>query len=214
MALAVTAMIGSCLQRGNLRISRIVSMPSISGIMMSISTMSMSGSACSRRIASRPFSADTITMSCASSTVDSAKMLRMSSSTISTFLPASKPVGLMHGLHRAPLPLGHAGHAAMQEEGGGVDQLFRRLGDAQRERRRGRAPIRARGFRGRAVEQIGSCRVAAGRPSTISATSWRPKPATLPSVTRQSMSRRPGRAGSRRRFPRSPTSTSPPRAAT
>ena len=37
-------MIGRSLQRGILRISRIVSMPSISGIMMSISTMSMSGS--------------------------------------------------------------------------------------------------------------------------------------------------------------------------
>ena len=44
MALAVTAMIGRSLQAGILRISRIVSMPSISGIMMSISTMSMSGS--------------------------------------------------------------------------------------------------------------------------------------------------------------------------
>ena len=70
-------------------------MPSISGIMMSISTMSMSGSVCRMRIASRPLSAETITMSCSSSTVDSAKMLRMSSSTISTFLPAQQLVGLV-----------------------------------------------------------------------------------------------------------------------
>ncbi len=40
-------------------------------------------------MASRPLSAEEITMSCSSSTVDSAKMLRMSSSTISTFLPDS-----------------------------------------------------------------------------------------------------------------------------
>jgi hypothetical protein len=89
IALAVTATIGRFLPRGSLRISFIVAMPSISGIMMSISTMSMLGSDSTRRIASRPLSAETITMPWSSSTVASAKMLRMSSSTISAFLPSS-----------------------------------------------------------------------------------------------------------------------------
>ena len=43
MALAVTAMIGRLLNCGSLRITRIVSRPSISGIMMSIRTMSIVG---------------------------------------------------------------------------------------------------------------------------------------------------------------------------
>ncbi len=66
-----------------------VAMPSSSGIMMSISTMSMVGSVPTRRIASRPLSAETMIIPWSSSTVASAKMLRMSSSTISTFLPSS-----------------------------------------------------------------------------------------------------------------------------
>ena len=69
--------------------TRIVSRPSISGIMMSISTMSMSGSAWRILMASRPVSAETITMLRHSRMLVNAKMLRMSSSTISTFLPAS-----------------------------------------------------------------------------------------------------------------------------
>ncbi len=89
IALAVTATIGSSRPRGSLRISCMVAMPSISGIMMSISTMSIVGSSCTRRIASRPLSADTITMPSSSSTVASAKMLRMSSSTISALRPLS-----------------------------------------------------------------------------------------------------------------------------
>ena len=44
VAFAVTATIGRFLSRGTFRISRIVSMPSISGIMMSMSTISTSGS--------------------------------------------------------------------------------------------------------------------------------------------------------------------------
>ena len=89
MALAVTATIGRFLPCGSLRISFMVAMPSISGIMMSISTTLICGSLATRLIASRPLSDQTMSMPCSSSTVASAKMLRMSSSTISTRLPAS-----------------------------------------------------------------------------------------------------------------------------
>ena len=89
IAFAVTAMIGRSFFSCSLRISRIVVMPSMSGIMMSISTMSMVGSSFTRRIASRPLFADTICIPWSCSTVESAKMLRMSSSTISAFLPSS-----------------------------------------------------------------------------------------------------------------------------
>ena len=52
-------------------------------------------------IASRPFSADTICMSCSSSTLVSAKMLRMSSSTISTLLPGERLVDRAESLRIA-----------------------------------------------------------------------------------------------------------------
>src|SRR2546428_485472 len=57
--------------------------------MMSISTTSTSGWAWSRAMASRPVSAERMTMLRHSSTLDTAKMLRMSSPTIRTFLPSS-----------------------------------------------------------------------------------------------------------------------------
>ena len=88
MALAVTAMIGRFLSAGTLRISRMVSKPSISGIMMSMSTASISDCFCSKSIASRPLPADMTIMPCSSKTVDKAKMLRISSSTIRIFLSA------------------------------------------------------------------------------------------------------------------------------
>ena len=87
IAFAVTAMIGR--SRRILRASRMVAMPSISGIMMSISTMSMCPGPDIRRSASRPLPAESTAMLCSSSTLLSAYMLRMSSSTISTFLPSS-----------------------------------------------------------------------------------------------------------------------------
>jgi hypothetical protein len=55
-------------------------------------------------IASRPLSAQTMSMPCSSSTVASAKMLRMSSSTISTRLPASGLADSYTFLDAAALP--------------------------------------------------------------------------------------------------------------
>ena len=91
MDFAVTAMIGRSEPRSSLRISLMVVMPSISGIMMSISTMSMCASRRTMSIASRPLLAETTSMPSSSSTVASAKMLRMSSSTSSArFLSSTR----------------------------------------------------------------------------------------------------------------------------
>jgi hypothetical protein len=57
MAFAVTAMSGKREKRFMARICRMTSYPSSSGIMMSFSTISMSGVVCSRRMASLPVSA-------------------------------------------------------------------------------------------------------------------------------------------------------------
>jgi len=78
-------------------------------------------------------SAETITMSWSSRTVDSAKMLRMSSSTISTFLPGSTRAEECRFFQHLPLALGQLGHAAVQEEADLVQQPLRRVGLAHRE---------------------------------------------------------------------------------
>ena len=78
-------------------------------------------------------------MSCSSSTVDSAKMLRMSSSTISTFLPASDLVGLVQLLERAALALGQLADVAVQEERRLVEQPLERARLAQRDSARASA---------------------------------------------------------------------------
>ena len=67
----------------------IVSYPSISGIIISISTIATSGVDSSVAIASRPVPALSTVIPRRSSTLLSAKIFRMSSSTTSTFLPTS-----------------------------------------------------------------------------------------------------------------------------
>ena len=83
-------------------------------------------------IASRPLSAETISMSCSSSTVESAKMLRMSSSTIKTFLPCQYLVRLMQVVKDLPFGFGQLGNLAMQEESAQIEQPFVRSGPASR----------------------------------------------------------------------------------
>ena len=89
MALAVTAMMGRSLNFPVLRIACIVLYPSMSGIMMSMRTTSMPGFDWSISIASLPVSAEMTCICRRSRTLVIAKMLRMSSSTMSTRLPAS-----------------------------------------------------------------------------------------------------------------------------
>jgi hypothetical protein len=82
-------MIGRSLNLPVLRIACMVSCPSMPGIMMSISTMSTPGVEASFSMASWPVSAEMTSMRWRSRTLVIAKMFRMSSSTISTFLPES-----------------------------------------------------------------------------------------------------------------------------
>src|ERR1700733_6577708 len=89
IAFAVNAIIGKRRNAGFCRITCMVSYPSISGIMMSISTIATSGVDSSVEIASRPVPAVRTTMPRRSSTLLSAKMLRTSSSTTSTLRPTS-----------------------------------------------------------------------------------------------------------------------------
>ena len=62
-----------------------------------------------------------------SSTLDSAKMLRTSSSTTSTFLPMQVLVGAVQPLERLALGLGQVGDHAMQEQRRLVEQAIGRL---------------------------------------------------------------------------------------
>ena len=78
------------------------------GIMMSISTRSMSGSSATCSIASWPVPAVITPMPWRSSTLDSAKMLRTSSSTTSTRLPTQRLVGLVQALHHRCLAGGRS----------------------------------------------------------------------------------------------------------
>ena len=84
------------------------------------------------RIASRPLSAETIAISYSSSTVDRAKMLRMSSSTISTRLPARILSDWCSSMSSLPLGLGQLGDVAVQEEDAQVEQAVGRVGAADR----------------------------------------------------------------------------------
>src|SRR5581483_2304498 len=89
MAFAVSAIIGSRRRCAFCRITCIVSYPSISGIMISISTIAMSGVLSSIEIASRPVPAVSTVIPRRSKTLLSATMLRTSSSTTSTLRPTS-----------------------------------------------------------------------------------------------------------------------------
>src|SRR5215467_124875 len=89
IALAVSAMIGSRRNAGFSRITCIVWYPSISGIIMSIRTIAISGVDSSMATASRPVPAVRTDIPRRSNTLLSAKMFRTSSSTTNTFLPTS-----------------------------------------------------------------------------------------------------------------------------
>src|SRR6202790_4623844 len=89
IAFAVSAMIGNRRKDGFCRITCIVAYPSISGIMMSIKTIATSGVDSSMEMASRPVPAVNTAIPRRSNTLLRAKMLRMSSSTTSTFFPTS-----------------------------------------------------------------------------------------------------------------------------
>src|SRR6202140_447147 len=89
IAFAVSAMIGNRRNDGFCRMTCMVAYPSISGIMMSIKTMAPSGVDSSIEMASRPVPAVKTAIPRRSSTLLRAKMLRMSSSTTSTFFPTN-----------------------------------------------------------------------------------------------------------------------------
>ena len=89
MALAVTAIIGRVVFLCSLLIFCVVSYPSISGIIISISTMSISGLSVRMFMASCPLSAVMVWMLYFSNAVVNANRFRTSSSTTSTFLLAS-----------------------------------------------------------------------------------------------------------------------------
>ena len=71
--------------------------------------------------------ASTTCMPWRSSRLDSAKMLRTSSSTTSTFLPASASSRLVQALEHALLGRRQVGDHAVQEERGLVEQALGRL---------------------------------------------------------------------------------------
>ena len=106
IALAVTATIGRSLTRRNLaRLAHRVDAVHLRH--HDVHQHDVDAAAVSQHdaIASRPLSAEMTFMPCSSSTVASAKMLRMSSSTISTFFPASTGVGVCSVLDQAVLRL-------------------------------------------------------------------------------------------------------------
>ena len=199
MALAVTAIMGRFLPAGSLRISFMVAMPSISGIMMSISTTWICGSLATRAIASRPLSAQTMSMPCSSSTVASAKMLRMSSSTISTRLPASGLVDSWMLLMSVRLASGRRARLLVQRQQRIVEQLGHRVGFLHRNgvvrvpgslpapcRRRGRGAAAAgrSGLRGERAAAFARGRRRGSRlPAPRSRSGFRP---ALPSACRRS----------------------------
>src|SRR3984957_8413330 len=81
---AVTAMIGRSANSGSARSARMVSYPSMSGIMMSMKTMSMPAVSCSVAIASLPPDAPMTLIPGRASSPGSANTLRASSSTTRT----------------------------------------------------------------------------------------------------------------------------------
>ncbi len=115
IAFAVSAMIGSPANCGIRRIAVVVAYPSISGIMMSISTTATSSCCSSTSMPSRPFSAYSTDRPCCSRTLVSAKTLRMSSSTISTFCPAKRMP--RRGVRAACGSCSTAGHSSSSAEG-------------------------------------------------------------------------------------------------
>src|SRR5262249_42994390 len=90
--------------------------------MMSIRTTSTSGLAFRISMALLPVSADAHTISCRSRIVIIAKMLRMSSSTMSAFFEASTVQALDH----LALRVRQIGYRAMQVKGRLVEQALRR----------------------------------------------------------------------------------------
>src|SRR5688500_51820 len=118
MAFAVNAMIGRFRNWFMARIARVVSYPSISGIMTSIRIRSTSLSLPSEARASLPFSAKVTVMPCPASTLVRENMLRTSAAPLMTFLPVNSPPALL---------VGELGLDTMQEERSLVEQPFRRL---------------------------------------------------------------------------------------
>ena len=95
--------------------------------MMSISTMASSGVASTSSIASLPVVAVSTFMPRRSSTLESAKMLRASSSTSSTVRPTRSSSELLQPLQHPLLLRRQVGHHAVQEQRGLVEQPLRRL---------------------------------------------------------------------------------------